>query len=80
MTNYSKWGQNYQQSAFLMVSVTMNRESTRIFNIFYTISTKMLFLLNFQTFQIIEYGPQKFFSSIPYKNIRFYVAENEKKC
>ncbi len=49
------------------------------FKFFCTTSTKIPFLPHFQTLQIIEYGPLKFFPHIPFKNIHFYVPQNEKK-
>ncbi len=61
---------------------TLNYDS-KTHNIFFCIfcntSTKILFLPHFQTLQIIKYGPLKFFPHIPFKNIHFYVPENEKK-
>ncbi len=47
--------------------------------IFCTTSTKIPFLPHFQTLQIFEYGPLKFFPHIPVANIHFYVPQNEKK-
>ncbi len=49
------------------------------FCIFCTTSTKIPFLPHFQTLQLIEYDPLKFFPCIPFENIHFYVPENEKK-
>ncbi len=46
---------------------------------FCTTSKKIPFLPHFQTLQIIEYGPLKFFPHIPFENIHFYAPQNEKK-
>ncbi len=51
---------------------------TNFFLMFYTTSTKIVFLPHFQTLQMIEYGPLKFFPHIPFENIHFYVPQNEK--
>ncbi len=55
-----------------------SKTQTFFFN-FCTTSTKILFSPHFQTVQIIEYGPLKFFPHIPFENIYFYVPQNEKK-
>ncbi len=56
-----------------------SKTRTIFFLIFCTTSAKILFSLHFQTLQIIEYGPIKFFPQIPFENTRFYVPQNEKK-
>ncbi len=56
-----------------------SKTQRNFFCIFYTTSTKIPFLPHFQTLQIIEYGPLKFFLHISFENIHFYVPENEKK-
>ncbi len=54
-----------------------SKTQTILFCIFCTTSAKILVLPHFQTLQI-KYSPLKFFPRIPFKNIHFYVLENEK--
>ncbi len=56
-----------------------SKTQTNFFCIFCTASIKISFLPHFQTLQIIEYGPLKFFPHIPFENIYFYVPKNEEK-
>ncbi len=67
----------------LNIGPTLKYDSKTQTNFFYFYfllhSTKILFLLHFQTLQINECGPLKFFPHIQFENIHFYVPENKKK-
>ncbi len=66
-------------SSVVWIRTGMIVKHKQFFFIFCTTATKIPFLPHFQTLQMIEYGPLKFFPHIPFENIHFYVPQNEKK-